>query len=101
MTRGTTPSYIITIKDLDDLAGNHVEVDIKQGAALLQFEDDDVIIDENTIKITLTQEQTLTLSAGSAKLQVRGIRQDGTAWASNIITVPVNPILRAGVISYD
>jgi hypothetical protein len=101
MTRGTTPSYIITIKDLDDLAGNHVEVDIKQGAALLQFEDDDVIIDENTIKITLTQEQTLTLSAGSAKLQVRGIRQEGTVWASSIITVPVNPILRAGLISYD
>lgn len=100
MTRGTTPSYVITIKGMDSLDGMSIEVDIKQGSALIKFDKDEVVIDEDTISISLTQEQTLTLSTGTAKLQVRGITQSGIAWASNIVTIPVNPILRAGVIEY-
>lgn len=101
MTRGTTPTYNITVDDIDNLDAYSIEVDIKQGGALLQFSNDDIIIDENTIVVKLTQEQTLSLSTGSAHLQVRGISVDGIAWASNIVSIPVNPILRAGVISYE
>lgn len=101
MTRGTTPTYSITVSDIENLDTYSIEVDIKQGGALLRFTNDDVVIDEDTIVVKLTQEQTLLLSTGSAHLQVRGVDANGLAWASNIVSIPVNPILRAGVITYE
>ena len=98
MTRGTTPTIRITVKDIESLDGNDVYVTIKQGCVNLTIEGDDLTIDENTIEFTLTQEQTLMFRQGPAKIQVRGKHGD-TAWASQVVTANnINPILRDGVI---
>ena len=97
MTRGTTPTIRITVKDIESLDGNDVYVTIKQGCVNLTIEGDDLTIDENTIEFTLTQEQTLMFRQGPAKIQVRGKHGD-TAWASQVVTANnINPILRDGV----
>lgn len=62
---------------------------------------DDVEIKDNKVSVFLTQSQTLLFKSGTAKMQVRGIDSNGTAWASNIISVPVNPILRNGEIEHE
>lgn len=101
MTRGTTPSYIITIKDFSNLEGHTVEVTFKQNDLLVTLSRDDVEIKDNKVSVFLTQSQTLLFKSGTAKMQVRGIDSNGTAWASNIISVPVNPILRNGEIEHE
>ena len=101
MTRGTTPVYEITVKDFDTLEGHQVEVSLKQKDALLVFKHDDVEIEDNVIAVTLTQEETLRFTKGTAKLQVRGIDATGTAWASSIVSIYINPILRDGEIEYE
>lgn len=101
MTRGTTPSYIITISDFENLDGHTVEVTFKQNDLLVTLKGHDVVIDGNKVSVFLTQSQTLLFKAGTAKMQVRGIDVNGTAWASNIISVPVNPVLNSQEITYE
>ena len=101
MTRGTTPNYIITVKDLDTLQDNSVYVTFKQSDVCLTLKDKDITIEENKISVYLTQEQTLQFRHGVAKLQVRGVDLNGTAWASNIVNVPVNAVLCGEVLSYE
>ena len=98
MTRGTTPTIRITVKDIESLDNTDVYVTIKQGCVNLTIEGDALTIDENVIEFTLTQEQTLMFRQGPAKIQVRG-RHGETAWASQVVTAnSINPILRDGVI---
>lgn len=101
MTRGTTPNYIITVKDLDTLQDNSVYVTFKQSDVCLTLKDDDITIEDNKISVYLTQEQTLQFRHGVAKLQVRGVDLNGTAWASNIVNVPVNTVLCGEVLQYE
>ena len=101
MTRGTTPTFIITVKDLDTLQNNSVYVTFKQSDVCLTLKDKDITIEENRISLYLTQEQTLQFRHGLAKLQVRGVDINGTAWASNIVNVPINPVLCGEVLEYE
>lgn len=94
MTRGTTPSYIISFKEeiqFDDVT--FWTVTLKQWQQSVKFDDPVVDLEEKTLTVTLTQEQTLGFSKGTAELQVRGVFADGTAFASNIGCVPINPVL--------
>lgn len=94
MTRGTTPSYIISFNEEVDF--EHVvlwSVTLKQWRQSLQFDDPVVDLEEKTLTVTLTQEQTLGFSKGTAEIQVRGVFADGAVFSSTIGCVPVNPIL--------
>lgn len=101
MTRGTTPTFIITVKDIETLQNNSVYVTFKQNDVCLTLKDKDITIEENRISAYLTQEQTLQFRHGLAKMQVRGIDMNGTAWASNIVNVPVNQVLCGEVLQYE
>lgn len=99
MTRGTTPSYIISFKE--DIQFSDVSlwtVTLKQWQQSVQFDDPVVDLEEKTLTVTLTQEQTLGFQKGAVELQVRGLFADGTAFASNIGCVPINPILDERVL---
>ena len=101
MTRGTTPTYILTVKDLDTLQNNSVYVTFKQSDICLTLKGEDITIEENRIFVYLTQEQTLQFRHGLAKLQVRGVDINGSAWASNIVNVPVNAVLCGEVLEHE
>ena len=98
MTRGTTPNFTITMIGITTLAGTSLYVTLKQGCVLLTIENDRLTIEDNKISFTLTQTEMLMFRQGTAKLQVRGVK-DGTAWASKIKEVEINMILKDGVIS--
>lgn len=108
MRRGTTPARALTIEGID-LTGYSYEVAIKQGTVLIIKEDKDCDLSvtaegetpTSTINFSLTQEETLRLSAkGEVKLQVRYIDEGGIAGATSIATESVSGILRDGVINY-
>ena len=65
---------------------------------LLSIDDPIVDAENSKLTITLTQEQTLGFQKGVANLQVRGVFADETAFASDICTVPINPVLDERVI---
>lgn len=94
MTRGTTPSYIISFKE--EIMFDSVEiwsVTLKQIPYELNIDNPEVDPVEKTLTVTLTQEQTLGFRKGMAELQVRGVFADGTAFASDIGCVPICPVL--------
>lgn len=99
MTRGTTPSYVITFEEeLDFTAVDLWSVTLKQFPAEVNIDDPYVDMEAKSLTVTLTQEQTLQFRNGKADLQVRGVFANGTAFASNIGCVPVCPVLDERVL---
>ena len=99
MKRGTTP--INTIKTNIDLTGATVFVTYSQsGRVVLEKSGDAVEISEEALVTRLTQRDTLGLkSTQKVNIQIRYVFPDGTAGASNIMTVDVGEILKDGEIS--
>mgnify|MGYP007005321278 CR=1 FL=1 len=59
-------------------------------------------IDGDMLQVALTQEETLKFMAGAEiNVQLRVLSKSGTAYASNIVTVPVGEVLKDGVITSD
>lgn len=52
----------------------------------------------DTLEVTLTQQDTLSLSQSEVSIQLRVRFQDGTAAASREIRVPVERVLKGGEI---
>lgn len=99
MKRGTTPAFQIRVKGIEFKNIKRIIVTIKQKTVQLDYEERlSVNRDGNAVTVYMTQEETLKLKSGSAQLQVRILLLDGTAVASNIVSVNVDEILREGVI---
>ena len=100
MRRGTTPTVTVTVDA--DLTGMDVHLAFEAGALIVKSgEDLDIETgDTTTISTTLTQEDTLAMSAGTqCEVQVRAFNADGSiAMASTIGSIPVNRILEEGVL---
>lgn len=45
MTRGTTPSYVITITDFENLEGQKIEVTFKQNDIVIVLDKDDINVE--------------------------------------------------------
>ena len=99
MTKGTTPTYILSFKETIDFSTVvYWTVTMKQGTVIHNIDDPIVDAAESTLTIVLTQQQTLQFTTGEASLQVKGKFSDGTVFASDIQRVHVNPILDERVI---
>lgn len=103
MYRGTTPTNTITV-DLD-LREMTVFVTYSQaGRVVFEKTNADIEIEQNEIRVPLTQAETLALSAWdrgqTVFVQIRAIDALGNAVASNIMTTTVNAILKDGEIEY-
>ena len=61
---------------------------------------DDIEVTEQQLKTHLTQEETLKFKTGPVKIQIRYVKPDGEADASNIIETRASEILKDGVITY-
>ena len=97
--RGTTPTNIFKVNI--DLRGATVFVSYSQrDKVIIEKTGSDLTITENTIEHQLTQEETLLLRPGTVKIQIRYVKEDGTADASNIISTTSEDILKDGVIEF-
>ena len=99
MKRGTTPTN--TFKTNIDLTGATVFLTYSQrGKVVLEKTGDDLEISAEAIVTRLTQKDTLGFDAlQKVSIQIRYVFPDGTAGASNIMTVTVGEILKDGEIS--
>ena len=100
--RGTTPTHIFKSNaDLETVS--ELFVTYKQDGIRIEKTLSDVELETEdemtTIKVTLSQEDTLGLRAsGYVNIQVRAKYPDGKAIASNIVEAPVKSILKEGII---
>lgn len=101
MYRGTTPTLKFTLpfaaSTLDE-----IWITLGQlGKEVLTKTKTSCTIDGKTVSVTLTQEDTLKLTAYRNEptlIQIRIKTNDGTALASKVFTVPTENILKDGVI---
>lgn len=105
MYRGTTPSLSLDI-DGYDLSDYTIFVTIVQNNKIIDLTGDRLNVtyypDRNStnILLTLSQVETLTLSDGYVKLQLRAIDSDKNCIASDIKSFSIKQILKEGVIEY-
>lgn len=101
MRRGTTPYIEIKTKEdisgydtivftIEDRFGTEVNVDNSSG---------NMTVTATSVTVKLTQEQTLSLSKGGVKMQIRAADETGeNAVASNIMQANLEDVLKEGVI---
>lgn len=100
MYRGTTPTISLTVTGISDLQLHSAYLTINQGRFSLEKTLDDMTINTDVLTVTLTQEETLKFTGGlPAKIQLRCLTKGGVAYATKIITVQIEEILKDGVIS--
>ena len=102
MTRGTTPTITLTVTDVP-LSGASLYLAFRQGRHLLIKSGEDLTVDtgNNTIEVTLSQEETLQFAPGSCEVQIRGVYATGTSFATEIIQDTVYDVLQNGVIDTE
>lgn len=107
MIPGTTPTFIITIKDdTKSYLQNTVSlrIDIRQQDVLITKKTQDIIIDteNNTLSITLSQKESskFLYKKGKIEFQIHGLLNDGvTAWKTYVVDITVDRTLSKEVIN--
>lgn len=102
MIRGTTPTLLFHVqKEVQVLQMKQIWVTLKGNTNEMTFDIEDLVLDgeENTIKINMTQEETLSFYGGPIRMQIRVLTKDGKALASKIMSTDLSGILKDGVIS--
>lgn len=104
MYRGTTPTLCFTVMTILDLTKlKEVWVTLQNLVYERTYTGDEVRIDTDTKKmyVDMSQEETLSFSAGKVDVQIRMLMNDGKAYATEIVTTTVEEVLRDGVIGND
>ncbi len=103
MYRATTPTHTFTLP-VDPADCDEIQVTYRQSGTVLEFHFDNhilppgMVIDRNTVVITLTQEQTLMFDKGRAQVQVR-VRMDNTIKASQKFNISVFDSINEEILS--
>ena len=107
MTRGTTHTETYTITnpqgvDLSNCVQIWVTITDFRGRSYT-FDISRLTIDaeNNTISLTLTQEETLAFAVGKAKVQLRFLYNDDKAFASIPLPFMIDDVRREGVITNE
>jgi len=97
--RGSTPTNVFNVNV--DLRNATIYITYKQNNKIIvEKTGDDIQVEQNRLTTSLTQAETLQFSAGPVRIQIRYVRADGFADASNIIDTRAEEILKDGEISY-
>ena len=103
ITRGTTPTILINIKnDIDMTTIHQVWIYISQQNKVKvdkEISDVDIDTEKRQISLRLEQEDTLALKSGDAFFQIRILLEDGTALATVANKISVIEIYKDGVLS--
>ena len=101
MIRGTTPTLRFKIPYTTEQIQLGYIAFSRKGKVFLDipFSNERVLLEDNYIYLTFTQEDTLMFNSRTVySVQLRILLQDNIAVASNILTIPVDSILKNGVI---
>ena len=99
MVQATTPTFVLTLpQDIDLGEAAHVYFTLRQNGATIEKSDTDLTIDANEVEIYLSQEETLKLSIGAARLQLNWTYANGSRACSTIATVTVDENLLKAVV---
>lgn len=100
MFRGTTPKIKLRIESEIDLRlCKQIWVTMRQWDKELTKTMQELAVEKNCILIDLSQNDTLALDPGKVYVQVRGLTEAGSAFATGIASVKVERILKEGEIS--
>lgn len=102
MYRGTTPTIAIKLNTdikLESLKQIWVTFD-NGGGKVITKSIEDVVIDTDSqkLKVSLTQEETLSFTGASIDIQVRILTDTDVALATPIKSLPVSRVLEGGII---
>ena len=98
MRRGTTPTNTFTV-DVDLTQAEALFVTYKQNSrTIVEKALDAVTVTAEEITVELSQADTLKFKKGEVEMQIRARLPDGSALASQIMTAPVESVLKEGVI---
>lgn len=102
MVRGTTPSIVFSVNESFNLATiKELWLTLKNNVHERTFTKSEVTIHQqrHTITVTLTQEETLAFKVlDDCEAQIRFLDLDDKAYATNIVKIRVDRILKEGVI---
>ena len=101
MYRGTTPTLIFTFpNDFDVTQASVVLVTISdRGTPLFEKTGEDIEVDEHTVSVFLSQEETLRMPIGEVSCQINLLYADNTRVATNIVRVDWQKNLHNEVMS--
>ena len=99
MIRGTTPTHIFKT-DMDISEATEIYITYKQDDIVIEKTIEDCTVTPEEITVKLSQEETLAFKQSGyvADVQIRAKFPNGTAVASNIMTIEVSKILKDGEI---
>lgn len=103
MIIGTTPTFTLKVTDDDTLDFNnaeHIYFTIRQGSIIYTKQDSDItIVNENTLQVTLSQEETLSFKQKiNAEVQLNWTYANGARAATKILPVALSKNLIREVI---
>lgn len=101
MIRGTTPTLIFkTPYTADQIELGYITF-ARKGVVFMDipFTDGRISVDDYYVSLTFSQTDTLQFNSRTVyEVQLRILLEGGTAVASNILTLPVDSILKNGLI---
>ena len=102
--RGTTPTLLLLVKD-QNLTGSTVYVTIRQKDTIVTKSNSQVLMAYDStqgtlLTVKLTQQDTLKFKGGVSEVQVRWIKSNSDAYATDIEELDVERALLEGVITY-
>ncbi len=100
MIRGTTPTIKFTTSIETALLNTAYITFSQNGKVVFEKTLSECTLETKAITLKLTQEETLKLQSGISKveIQIRAKTADGTVMATDIFKVPVDKILKEGII---
>lgn len=103
MTRGTTPTYTLTLDDdsIDLAQAQSVYATFRQGRRKVRKSGDDIVVSGHTATVSLTQAESLDFLAGEepARVQLNWVYANGARGASEIVPLPVLDNLEPEVLT--
>lgn len=96
--RATTPTIKYTFKVVSVSDITKAYLTIKKGEVTIEKDLSDAIVGEKYLAWTLTQQETLSIAAGNAQMELNWLTQGGTRGASKRVNVTFDPNLKEEVI---
>lgn len=97
--RGTTPTIEITVPI--DLRDDNVYLTfIQDEIVVLELNETEFTVEEDSISVPLTQENTFRMKVGPIKMQIRYVAPDGSSDVSNVMETEIVRVYKNGVLSY-